>query len=129
MAIAQCNRKELAQHVGAWAELIACTTLLEYGLDVFRNVSQHGAHDLVVMRRDSFACVPVDITAGQWYQKTDKSYSIQSHATSKLKSGKCCKVIVVMPDSALYYAWLEYVRGDAYLKFKPFDVSDLFPPG
>jgi len=37
----------ILKHLGARSELIAATWLLDRGYEVFRNVSQHGAADLV----------------------------------------------------------------------------------
>jgi len=39
-----------AKHKGALAELQACAWLLKQGYEVFRNISQHGAADLIAWR-------------------------------------------------------------------------------
>lgn len=38
------------KHKGSLAELLACAWLLKQGYEVFRNISQHGAGDLVIWR-------------------------------------------------------------------------------
>jgi hypothetical protein len=35
-----------AKHMGAWAEMQACTWLLGQGFEVYRNVSPHGFADI-----------------------------------------------------------------------------------
>lgn len=47
------------KHKGAHSELAACVWLLEQGYEVFRNVSQHGTTDVVVVKYDLFLRIDV----------------------------------------------------------------------
>lgn len=49
------------KHKGALAELRASAWLLDQGYEVFRNLSQHGAIDLIARRADTGEILLIDV--------------------------------------------------------------------
>lgn len=57
------------KHRGSWAEMIACAWLLQQGYEVFRNVSQHGACDMIALKDGAFTKFDVKCKAGLTIQR------------------------------------------------------------
>jgi len=77
------------------------------GYEVFKNVSQTGAHDIVLRHPKSGKLTAVDVTFG----RLSASGNLQSTATSKLRSGKKDTVIVVTEDRSLLQAYFDTSKG------------------
>lgn len=115
---------------GAWAELVASEILLTLGFEVYRNLSQKGEHDLVILWPDSLECLPVDITLGTWALKPDGTKRLDSAASTKLASKKKACVLVVTTDRELFLPVYDtsvilYEGSRPYrLIYKPFSVVE-----
>lgn len=76
------------KHQGAFSEHKAICWLLEQGYEVFRNVSQHGAVDLIARDTDTGEYLPIDVKTGYFRDKQDgtRSYYTSGHSeTSKIR--------------------------------------------
>lgn len=89
------------KHKGAHSELVATAWLIEQGYEVFRNVSQHGAVDLIYRDPASGALTPVDVTTGSVHTRQDGSRCVYF---AKNKLGKGPRVLVVTDGQC---AWAE----------------------
>jgi hypothetical protein len=80
------------KHAGAKSELIACAWLLSCGYDVFRNVSPHGASDVVAIKGDELL-------------KIDIKSNSHRHAPPRLKQSQInegIKALYVKPDGSCF---------------------------
>lgn len=59
------------KHRGAHSELVAVAWLIEQGYEVFRNVSQHGKVDIVVLNEATKEFIPIDVKTLSSYRTVD----------------------------------------------------------
>lgn len=85
------------KHRGSLAELQAAAWLLQQGFEVFRNVSQHGGHDLAVYDPSSGKTELVDVTTGHWKTFPTLGATKVAFPATKLRTAQ--RVLIVVGGS------------------------------
>jgi hypothetical protein len=101
---------------------VACEVLLCLGFDVFRNVSQRGAHDIAISLPTGRKALLIDVTLGTWKSKVDGGRFLASAAPGKLHSGRCACVLAVTVDREIFVADYDTERGTVYEGAFPYAV-------
>jgi Holliday junction resolvase-like predicted endonuclease len=94
------------KHLGAANELIATVWLLQQGYEVFRNVSQHGIADLIVLK-DGYTGL-IDVKSCDY--RDDGSTGIRR--LSKEQVDKGVWLLSVFPDGKCYLEKCPSIRGN-----------------
>lgn len=64
------------KHRGAYAEHLAIIWLIKEGYEVFKNISPHGACDIVAFRNDFSEKILIDVKTTSVYRTTNKKLKI-----------------------------------------------------
>lgn len=93
---------------GAWAELVAAEILLEMGMNVYRNLSPNGKHDLVIENPATGKFLGIDITLGNYSTVGNGTLKrLNSTAKSKHELKGPGSILVVTRDREVFFADLK----------------------
>lgn len=96
---------------GAWAELVAAEVLLGMGLNVYRNVSPNGRHDLVIENPTTGKFLGIDITLGSYCTVGNGTLKrLNSTAKSKHELKGPGSILVVTREREVFFADLRYTE-------------------